>query len=51
MTSYLLRLAVEGVLIAKTAKLLCFHAVGVVLLLFGGVVIALFAIYTSQCNF
>jgi len=42
---------VEGVFIAKTAKLFGFHTVGVVFLFFGSVVIALFAINTSQCNF
>jgi hypothetical protein len=40
----LLRFPVRGVFIAEPAKLLGFHTVGVGLLFFGGVVIALFAI-------
>jgi hypothetical protein len=39
---------VGGVLIAKTAKLFYFHAVGVILFFFGGVVVALLAIYAGQ---
>jgi len=43
--------AVLGVGVAETAELLYFHAVGVFLFVFGGLVIALLAGYASQCNF
>jgi len=39
-----------GVLVAELAKLLCFHAVWVVLFLFHGVVVALFAFRAGKCD-
>jgi len=38
-------------LVAKTAILLGFHTVGVILFFFHSLVIALFAIYTGKGNF
>jgi hypothetical protein len=51
MAGSLLRFAMGGVLVAKTAVLFNFHAVGVVLFFLGGVVVALFAVNTRQCDF
>ena len=47
---YLLGFPVNGVLIAKTAMLFCFHAVGVCLFVLGCVVISLFAFSACQCD-
>jgi len=42
---------VGGVLVAEAAVLLGFHAVWMVFLFLGRVVVALFAIYAGQYNF
>jgi hypothetical protein len=38
------------VLAAGTAEFLSLHAIGVLLLIFGGGVVAIFALTTLQCN-
>jgi len=42
---------VFGVRVAKTAEFLYFHAVGMFLFVFGGLVVSLLAGYTSQRDF
>ena len=47
----LFRFSVKGVLTAETAVFVHFESVGVVLLVFLCVIIALFALSASQCHF
>jgi hypothetical protein len=48
--NHLLRLFVRRVLAARAAEFLGLHAFGVLLLIFGGGVIAVLALTTLQCN-